>query len=458
MNNDAGATGLLHVRRRRARERRVSRAPRWLMRCGELAKTVTPAKIVLYLLRKGKAAMLRNIARRLAGSGFLGAGPPAAVTRRALAAAQDLSDAEPARLTAGVIYGVLITGGLGDALVAARLLRDVQNMLGPGRQFDVYFQAPNVAESFFAKIPGFRACIHANCFEAAVPFYDFALTVNQFVTFKNEYIRRGQLLKNDPRVLKLFGQVQFARVTIEKYILDHPFLDGAFADLAVRKGFQRHTFLHEMLGVPYGGDRLELEVNPQGCQKFGLLPKQYITIHDGWDANFKIAASRPTKAIPVATLAEIVAGLKQARPDLAIVQIGGKTGKIIPGVDHNLKAQTTFAQSMDILAGSCLHIDSESGLVHLAACLGVKCTVLFGPTNAAWFGYPQNANILPKQCGNCWWSTDTWMEACPIGHEQPVCTASIRVKEVVERSLALLEPAPARRLHPAESRAEPVEA
>ena len=110
MNNDAGATGLLHVRRRRARERRVSRAPRWLMRCGELAKTVTPAKIVLYLLRKGKAAMLRNIARRLAGSGFLGAGPPAAVTRRALAAAQDLSDAEPARLTAGVIYGVLIMG------------------------------------------------------------------------------------------------------------------------------------------------------------------------------------------------------------------------------------------------------------------------------------------------------------------------------------------------------------
>jgi len=272
------------------------------------------------------------------------------------------------------------------------------------------------------------------------------------VTFKNEFIRHRQLLKNDPKVLKLFGQVQAAREDIEKYILDHPYLDGAFADLAVRKGFQRHTFLHEMLGLEYGGDRLELGVDAAGCQKFGLAPRRYITIHDGWDAHFKIAASRPTKAIPPATLAEIVAGLKKARPDLGIVQIGGKTGKIIPGVDYNLKGKTSFAQSMDILAGACLHVDSESGLVHLAACLGVKCAVLFGPTNAAWFGYAQNANILPKQCGNCWWSTDTWMEACPIGHEQPVCTASIRVHEVVERAVALLEPAPERRVSLGENR------
>jgi len=446
MSEDAGATRLLHVRRRRARDRRMSRAARWAMRCRDLAATVTPVKILLYVVRKGKAVMLRKMAQKLAGSGFFGAGPPASVRQRGANAEKTAAAAEPPRLSDEVIYGVLITGGLGDALVAARLLRDVQKMLGPGRKFDVYFQVPNVAEAFFAKIPGFRACIHSNCFEAAVPFYDFALTVNQFVTFKNEYVRHRQLLKNDPKVLKMFGQVQFARETIEKYIADHPFLDGAFADLAVRKGYQRHTFLHEMVGLDYGGDRLDLEINPRGCEKFGLKPKQYITIHDGWDANFKIAASRPTKAIPVATLAEIVAGLKKARPELEIVQIGGKTGKLIPGVDHNLKAKTSFAQSMDILAGACLHIDSESGLVHLAACLGVKCTVLFGPTNAAWFGYAQNANILPRQCGNCWWSTDTWMEACPIGHEQPVCTASIRVNEVVERSLALLPPAPARRL------------
>ena len=458
MSGDAGVTKLLHVRRRRARDRRMSRASRWLMRCGELAKTVTPVKIFLYVLRKGKAAMLRMVARKLAGSGLLGAGPPDAVRRHGVEAGKSAADAEPGRLGEDMIYGVLITGGLGDALVAARLLRDVQKLLGPGRKFDVYFQVPNVAEGFFTKIPGFRACIHANCFDAAVPFYDFALTVNQFVTFKNEYVRHRQLLKNDPHVLKLFGQVQAAREDIEKYIADHPFLDGAFADLAVRKGYQRHTFLHEMLALPYGGDRLELDVDAEGCRQFGLTPQRYITIHDGWDANFKIAASRPTKAIPVATLAEIVTGLKKARPDLSIVQIGGKTGKIIPGVDHNFKAKTSFAQSMEILAGACLHIDSESGLVHLAACLGVKCTVLFGPTNAAWFGYAQNANILPKQCGNCWWSTDTWMEACPIGHEQPICTASIRVKEVVEQSLAMLDPAPARRVSVAEVKAVPVEA
>jgi len=450
MSDDSGALRLLHVRRRRARERRMSRAARWMMRGRELAATVTPAKILLYVVRKGKAAMLRKMAQKLAGSGWFGGLPPAAARRTEAEAAA----AEPARLKEELIYGVLITGGLGDALVAARLLRDLQNMLGPGRKFDVYFQVPNVAEAFFTKLPGFRACIHSNCFEAAVSFYDFVLTVNQFVTFRNEHVRPMQLLKNDPKVLKLFGQVQFARAPIERFIVEHPFLDGAFADMAVRKGSQRHRFLHEMLGLEYGGDRLDLDVDANQCAEFGLIPQQYITVHDGWDANFKIAASRPTKAIPVATLGEIVAGLKKARPDLEIVQIGGKTGKIIPGVDHNLKSKTSFAQSMNILAGACLHIDSESGLVHLAACLGVKCTVLFGPTNAAWFGYAQNANILPRQCGNCWWSTDTWMEACPIGHEQPVCAASIRVNEVVERSLALLPPAPERRLQVVEGMVE----
>jgi hypothetical protein len=302
----------------------------------------------------------------------------------------------------------------------------------------VYFLSPKQIEPFFKSIPGFRESIHIDAFQTAAPHYTFSLIANQFVTFLNEHLNYRALLRKNPKVLSLFGQVQAMRKDIEKYIAAHPSLDGSFADLAVRQGHRRNTYLHEMLGISYGGDLLDIGTSPTACQEFGLTPKKYITVHDGWDTKFKLVAHRPTKALPLQTWIDIVRELKAACPELTIVQLGGKTGDDIPGVDLNLKNKLTFAQSASILAGSALHVDTESGLVHIGATLGVKSVVMFGPTNVKWFGYPQNANIAPKECGNCWWSTDSWMDFCPAGYENPICTDSIDPKDVVLDALLLL--------------------
>ncbi len=338
-----------------------------------------------------------------------------------------------------MIYAVRITGGIGDAIVVARLIRDLQKEFGGGAKFDVYYQSPEAVAPFFGAIPGFREMIHVETFESTAPYYVFSIIAHQMVLFANEYMNHRVLLRDFPAVLRLLGNVQSFRKPFDKYIAVHPYLDGAFADAATRQGYARNSFLHKMMGIAYGGDRLAVPVDPAAPAAFGLTPGRYVTVHDGWDAKFKLATHRPTKAMPAQAWTDIVKHMKALRPDLTVVQLGGKLGVDIPDVDVNLKNRLSFAQSTSILAGSAVHIDTESGLVHLAASLGVRSVVIFGPTNVAWFGYPQNANIAPKQCGNCWWSTDSWMDVCPVGHAQPVCTASIDPREVAERAVAVYE-------------------
>jgi ADP-heptose:LPS heptosyltransferase len=113
-------------------------------------------------------------------------------------------------------------------------------------------------------------------------------------------------------------------------------------------------------------------------------------------------------------------------------------------VHVNLKNKLKFMESVSVLAGSCLHVDTESGLVHAAACLGVRSVVMFGPTNVDWFGYSQNINVAPKQCGNCWWASDSWMDICVMGHEPAICTSrsSISPVEVARRAVSALRDPP----------------
>lgn len=324
----------------------------------------------------------------------------------------------------GLLFSVCITGGLGDALIVARLMRDVQRDLG-GEQnrFDVYAKNSGILRDFFSKIPGFRQVVDVDAFESFAPYYSFALVANQFVFFRRENMRDELLVRNFPEVLRMYARAETARRSIECFIAKHPFLDGAFSDIAAKEHHKRHLYLHEMLGISYGGDRLDLPVDLGLAHRLGLRVGAYMTIHDGWDANFALVTDRPTKAMPLGSWVAMVAEIKSLLPWLQIVQIGGGTGENIRGVDVDLKGKLDFLGSLSVLAGSQLHLDTESGLVHAAACLGVRSVVMFGPTNVDWFGYARNINIAPTRCGNCWWSTNSWMDQCAAGYERPVCTS-----------------------------------
>jgi ADP-heptose:LPS heptosyltransferase len=90
-------------------------------------------------------------------------------------------------------------------------------------------------------------------------------------------------------------------------------------------------------------------------------------------------------------------------------------------VNLDLVGRTTLGEAAAIISKSRLHLDNESGLVHLATALGVKCCVIFGPTSLDYFAYETNINLAPKFCGGCWWINDTWMEQCPRGFVEARC-------------------------------------
>ncbi len=326
--------------------------------------------------------------------------------------------------TANIIYCVKITGGIGDAVIIARFIRDFQVYIDANARYDIYFHSPDSIRLFFENLPGFRAILSDSQFQDNARQYTFALYANQFLTFLNEHIQTGEIIREAPRVMECFHHVQEIRQTIDKYITNHPNFDGAFADLAVKSGHKRYTFLHYMAGIKYTGHALNISLDRELSQK--LIGRPYLTVHDGWDTKFRfnIPIDRPTKALPKITWDKIIHDLKQQVPNIAVVQIGSSAGSDITMVDYQFRGRLNLRESLSILAGAMLHVDTESGLVHIASSIGVKSAVLFGPTNMLWFGYDENINIPPRACGNCWWSTSTWMEKCPVGHKDPICMHS----------------------------------
>lgn len=97
----------------------------------------------------------------------------------------------------------------------------------------------------------------------------------------------------------------------------------------------------------------------------------------------------------------------------------------------------TIPETAALLSYASLLISGDSGIMHIAAGLGIPIVALFGPSNEKkWAPRASNVQVINKQlsCSPC--SAYGYMPRC-IRHE--VCMRSISVAEVVARSLFLLE-------------------
>ncbi len=326
-------------------------------------------------------------------------------------------------------YAVRVRGGLGDALIIARFIRDLQVLFGEKLSFDVFFHSPDVVRFVYLNISGFGEIYGEESYHDSRHNYAFSLDCNQYVSFDREVLDWSEInqFPEESRIIhRVYKCMLLKRHECYLYIDNLPYLDGAFANREIFRGHVRYKYLHYMAGIEYGGDQFKLILPNLPTE---LQGKKYFVVHDGWDNAFELDTNRPTKAVPFEFWKLFVEKLKSKYPDHLIVQVGGAKGEDIPGVDINYRKRIGFAKAVSVLSGATMHIDSESGLVHFASALGVKSVVLFGPTNQTWFGYSQNINIPPTACGNCWWSTKDWMDHCPAGHIDPVCTMH-RAEEV----------------------------
>jgi hypothetical protein len=315
------------------------------------------------------------------------------------------------------LVAIKVSGGIGDYIVIARYLRDLQASVEPF-DFDIFCNYETPAGWIFSAVPGYHACYSEFAFDKVFRLYPLALRISQFVVAHEETADWLALKKHWRLVQALERIVQF-RSKIDVFIQHHPFMDGFLAQKAVYMNLTRANFLHGMSKVHYDGDLLNLSTEPAALGKFGLKPLSYITVHNGYDPGFVITARQATKCY--LRFDEIIGLLKDRFPHLSVVQIGTSTSIPIPGVDLDLVNRTSLPEVAEVIRNARLHLDNEGGLVHVAAAVGTKSCVIFGPTSADYFGYAHNINIRPKFCGGCWWTNETWMDQCPRGFSEARC-------------------------------------
>lgn len=336
-------------------------------------------------------------------------------------------------------FAIRITGGLGDLIVIARFFRDFLESCGGGT-FDVYYSSQELGELIFKSVPGFRAAFEETIFDEAQRHYPYAFRLNQFFYSELMPSPLKRVLGDSRRhnaIMKRLKLVAKHTDPIRVLADNHPRLDGSLSAFAFYKGRSRRDFLHYLAGVPYGGDRLEIDCETGVLEKFGLVADQYITLHNGYDDTHGGIKKRATKVY--ADWDRVIVALRRLGLSLPIVQIGSPmTSEAIDNTDRNLVGKTEIEEAMALVAASAFHLDNEGGFVHVAAAFGRQSCVVFGPTSVDFFAYPGNVNIKPRECGGCWWVEPNWMINCPRGLDSPVCMDSHDPESIAAEIMAAL--------------------
>lgn len=337
-----------------------------------------------------------------------------------------------------VTGAVRLSGGLGDVVRWAPLLEALFRALGH-QPLDVFHQDPAAAGFVFHGARWVRAVHPAAAFRPGQ--HDVIATIAQFVRYEvRDWAKLDRACPDAAERLRAAA----ARLTEYHGLHDRqPNLDGFWARLSVREGRSAAANVSHLGGLetpalPALFPDPEVWARVRGLSP--LLDGPYVTVHDGFDNAIRVAPGQATKCWPLEHWAALVAGLKAAYPGVAVVQLGGTRSRAIRGVDVNLVQRTSLSEAAWVLKHALLHVDGDSGLVHLAHALHTRAVVLFGPTDAEFYGHPENRNLTAGACGGCWWATPDWLSRCPRGLSMPACMAAITPEQVLATAIPLLVP------------------
>ena len=151
----------------------------------------------------------------------------------------------------------------------------------------------------------------------------------------------------------------------------------------------------------------------------------------------------PSKDWPSTRYGELAATLLSRDSSLRILIVGGKAdiavGDSIAAAANaggrvvNLCGKTSIAESLALLAKCDLLVANDTGPVHMAAAVGTRCLVLFGPTRPDWTGpYGEGHRVIMRDlpCQPC------LKHRCPRGDH--ACLESITVDEVADTALGMI--------------------
>lgn len=322
------------------------------------------------------------------------------------------------------------TGGIGDHIIAARFLRDLIDSAGPF-PIDIICNNPEVCKWVFESLPGdIRILVDRpnwSGWQSRYPVY-IAITGALSIVHIRKSWKKSVKSQNLQLIIEKIKRNRTKLVDL--CMNQHPVLDATLARYAFYIDKDRYNLCHYMAGIECGSKLYSLG-KEQMLDEFEIPnDRPYITIHNGFDTNDSPEDTLCTKVYP--HFSGLIEVLREIFPEFYLIQVGSITSRPIAGVDLSLVDRTSLPQLTAVVSGAALHIDGESGIVHIAACAGVRSCVVFGSTPEIYFGYPDNINISPSECGGCWWSDSKWRSKCLRGDSSPRCVSNIPPKRIVD--------------------------
>lgn len=379
---------------------------------------------------------------------------------------KDSADREQSGAQAHPTAAVVFYGGMGDLLIGKQWLRCVvEKYQMDSADFFLYF-ARNLTEdartifggtvpeenlygidtekkSFFAGKTYdviFRFCILPEVwYRKTQPGYidnpEFLSYVDRLDRYGREHYNRGFFASNG------FSRTVRSQLVERQGVKYHTAYD-VFGEFEESEGLVKtEKPWRAERGTALPGDGFII-ANTDGEEAYlseiGLKGKSYITLNTG--LNREYLQKRNTRAWPFEYWRYLAVRIKEAYPDLMVVQVGirMRTEDDIPA-DIHMNGVTNLGQISILLKHALVHVDYDSGLVHVRHMTGGRSIVLMGPSAAEKHAYPENEYIQAPACASCEWSTSSWLSVCPRGYEEPVCMKSITVDMVMEKIDKLVE-------------------
>lgn len=311
---------------------------------------------------------------------------------------------------------IFSAGGIGDLVIS---LAWIENIIRPlNISVHLYTNFPEIAYYF---LPWVTISKDIRSGEHEKRNYDYFISISDMIFF--ERLSDKEL----PNAIQpLYEVYEKHKKEWSPYLKAHPMQANGMAHKALSLNQTRWTlpfYFVDRVFQPYIYNQEIKDIH---------IPQRFITIHDGFDSTGYYKFNRSTKSWDIKYWADFVKLFKEKYPDITVIQLGGVKHQKIQGVDINYAGQLTFEKSLEYLKSSLIHIDGDSGLVHARRLFNKPSIVIFGPTNFKYFGYPENINLAPNFCGDCWWNERDWMAKCIKGFETPKCMDSVTPSLVLD--------------------------
>lgn len=325
--------------------------------------------------------------------------------------------------------GLFFTGGLGDYLIAANYFGNLKRYIGDAPvKFSLFAASPGAARAAFVDPIDERPFVPQR--------FDLAISTARFPLV--ERVDRVRVERFCPKLTPLIDAYRALEASQPLIFNLPPYGDGIANALSVVRGELRlqQPDVGGFLGI---GTDFNVEIPAPTdedaiLRKFGLDGKTFVTLNRGIDAGAKSAES--VKMWPLDYYVRLVADLKRAFPERTFVQLGVSPERSprIAGVDVDLVGKTNLDEVKILLKRAESHIDGEGGMTHLRRAMkGGPSVVLFGPTEPALYGYPQNLNLRAPYCRACEWADPDWSAVCPRTGGKAECMARLTPEFVAEK-------------------------